>query len=140
MMAFSGSISAQGGPGKLEPNCENKVPKVGMRTTFRITDSRKGEAIIVHREKSDEPWRAICTLIIDVDSAFIKRFYGGSYFATVNNASGVAKGEPLVLRKGYLVKWVRLMDGDLFEFTTADGKKEIGRLNVMLDNPKNTPR
>ena len=138
MMVFTGSISAQSPPrlkderpGTLAPNCVGKIPKVGSVVHFTILDSKKGEAVIFHRDGPHVSWAKVCTLSIDVDSAFIKRLGNTKmYTATINHVSPFE-----VLRKGYLVKWQATNDSDFYIFTTADGKKEVGSVIAMLPRP-----
>ena len=132
MMVFTGSISAQERPGRLENNCAGKSFKVGMKAVFGILGSGKAKALIAQRDKKGEnygPWYAVCDLIIDGVPLF-KEGVGTSYYSTLDVVSG-----NFVLKNGYRVKWQPTRTGDLYTFTTADGK-EVGFLNANLDKTR----
>ena len=92
MMVFTGSISAQQRPGRLENNCAGKRLKVGMKVVFRIIDSKKGTAEIFQREKPDGvnygPWFRVCT---PVNYLLSERFNNFSDSSLTVNYSKIGK-------------------------------------------------
>ena len=146
MTVFSGSISAQERSGWIEPTCAGITPKVRDSIYFHIHNKKATHASVQLIRGNGELFseRIICQMTIEVDPAFSQRWFdkvvldidGGGYTATVNHV----RKDFEVLQKGFLVKWQPLADGDLFVFTTADGKREVGRVNAMFNDPKNPPR
>lgn len=139
MMVFNGSIAAQSPrlgkderPGTLAPNCVGKSPRVGDKI---MVEPKTGSVTIARRDKPDGvnfgPWYAVCNLSIDIDPEYKKRAGEENYYATINYISPSFE----VLQKGYIVKWQAIKDSDFFIFTTADGKREVGRVIAMLDKP-----
>ena len=132
MMVFTGSISAQERPGKLEPNCAGKSPRVGDLVWVY---PKTGKAMIARRNKPSLPWYALCDLSINIDSAFRKRNVEEYYAAKITVANYF--GTSYVLRKDDIVSWLPVSNGDLYIFKTADGK-EVGKIATALSipNPK----
>ena len=136
MVVFTGSISAQERPGTLGPNCVGKSPRVGDQV---IVNPKTGIVGFYSRDKRGDtftPWYELCSLTIKIDSVFRQRYGEEQYYAKVTVANYF--GTSYVIRKGDIVGWLPVSNGDLYIFKTADGKKEVGKVATALNipNPK----